>query len=121
MTARGIPFTKENAKGNGKKGGETSKRLPFDKRMQEWLQEELKDKSGKGTGVSVEEALRLSLLKQGLKGNVAATKEVFNRAYGQSKQSVVLSGDDESPAIKVALERRKEITKRLMKSLKLDK
>ena len=117
MTARGIPFTKENAKGNGKKGGETSKRLPFDKRMQEWLQEEIK----KGSGITIEEAARNALLRQVLKGNIPAIKELFNRAYGQSKQSVVLSGDDESPAIKVALERRKEITKRLMKSLKLDK
>ena len=113
------PFNKNDNRAS--EAGKKSKRLPFDKRMQEWLQEELKDKSGKGTGVSVEEALRLSLLKQGLKGNVAATKEVFNRAYGQSKLPVALSGDDESPAIKVALERRKEITKRLMKSLKLDK
>ena len=113
----GVKFTKENAKEKGRKGGQKSKRIPFDKRTQEWFAKEIKE----GSGVSNEEALRAAIFKQGLKGNVQAAKELWNRAYGQAKQSVALSGDDESPAIKVALERRKDITKRLMKSLKLDK
>ncbi len=89
MTKERPKFTSEQAS----KAGSKSKRIPFDKRMQEWLQEFDED------GVTVEEALRKALVKYGKKGNVKAIEVAFDRAYGNAKQSVDLKhrGEVKSP------------------------
>ena len=51
---------------DGSKGGSKSKRKPFDKRMQEWLQQIVDD--GKGNEMSVEDLFRKTLLEMGKAG-----------------------------------------------------
>ena len=63
------------------KGGQNSKRRAFDKQMQEWLEEEISE----GTGLTANEAMFKGLLKQAMKGNPAAAKELWDRAFGKSK------------------------------------
>lgn len=68
------------------KGGQNSKRKPLDQRMQDWLEEELvKGNPDKGT---IDDALRQALIKYGLKGNIPAIKEIYDRAYGRAPQHV---------------------------------
>lgn len=84
--------------------GKKSKRKSFDKRMREWMEspvvetimqsaagQEVLDKLGINSG-SVEDTFRFALLMHGLKGNVPAIKESFNRAYGEAIKRINLKG-----------------------------
>jgi hypothetical protein len=51
------------------------------------------DKSGKEYKVAIAEAL----LKEALKGNVAAIKEIGDRIDGKAKQAIEMTGTDKEP------------------------
>lgn len=51
------------------------------------------DKNGKEYKVAIAEAL----LKEALKGNVAAIKEIGDRLDGKAKQAIEMTGEDKEP------------------------
>ncbi len=95
MGSNDTSFNKENAAENGKKGGEISKRPPFDERVQAIL-EAIKTEDNPNN-LSNEELLTQKLVELGLGGSVQAVKEVFNRAFGNAKQSIDHSISKEAP------------------------
>jgi len=87
-------FNKDNAAIFGAKGGKISKRKSQDKRVQEFLENELTKINAKGKviplGTNREELLYQALFKSGLKGKTEASRELFDRAYGKARQSMDL-------------------------------
>lgn len=85
------------------RGGTKSKRKPFDERMKDFLNDFIDEKDpDKGT---IEDALRKALIKYGLKGNIQAIREIFDRTYGKAKQDISLDSNGE---IKIILDHKKE-------------
>jgi transcriptional regulator with AAA-type ATPase domain len=79
---RGNGFEKDRARAIA--GGKKSKRKGIEQRMQEFLQESIKD----GDKRTREDILRDALLKFALKGNVRAIEILMDRAYGKAKQTI---------------------------------
>ncbi|MCK5614918.1 hypothetical protein KAR91_74335, partial [Candidatus Pacearchaeota archaeon] len=115
MPGKGTPFNSTT----GRAGGKKSKRKPFDTRVQDFLQKFTK-KNGKNTKITYEDALLSMLMQESMKGNITAIREMFNRGYGQPKQPVAISGDEDSIPVQVTLQHRKEVTKQLKKRFNLD-
>jgi len=112
------PYTKGDPRAVA--GGKKSKRKSFDKRMQEWLESKIKAKIENSTEeITVEEAMRQILFREANKGNVNAIKEVFDRAYGKSRQVIALGQDEDAAPVGVNISdiRAKQISERITKKL----
>ncbi len=92
-TGNGFDKDRRRAIDSGKK----SKRIALDKTLANWLESKLskellanKDfsKLNLPKNSTVEESLLTALFIQGLKGNVNATRLIFDRAYGKPKEFI---------------------------------
>ena len=88
-------FDSERAREAGRKG----KKKGIDTRMREFLDQAIQD----GDTRTREDILREALFKFAIKGNVRAVTELFDRAYGKSKQNLELTGEDGGPVESVTL------------------
>jgi len=99
MPGPGKPFTSITAIEAGKKGGPKGKRKSHDQVMREWLQLTIKElkypiisKLAQQLKISedstIDDLFRFSLLTNGMKGNVRAITEAFNRGFGRGKMEV---------------------------------
>jgi len=74
--------------------------------LKKMLQEIVKDKTGKpmeinGIKMSYQQAVTLGLLNSGVKGNVLAIQEIFNRVDGKQGAGLNLGEDNEIDEIKI--------------------
>ena len=95
---------KNNFKDNperARKSGLMKRGKTFDRRMREWMESELKP------GVTIEDAMRKALMSQSVRGNVAAIRESFDRAFGKARERIDVKAEI-SPIAKAILEMRRD-------------
>ena len=110
-------FTKETAKEKGRLGGQKSKRKPLDQKVQEFVNQEIK----KGTGVTYLDAFFRAMANQAVKGNTQAFKELMDRGFGRSKQTIAISGSLEHDVVDSPLSQFQAIQRKIERLEKQNK
>ncbi len=105
------PFTKNDNRAS--EAGKSSKRKPFDIKIRELLEEEMK--SGKDLNEVYFKVLSRIAIKEGSNSEkIMAIRDIWNRAYGNAKSSVDISGQLQSQEIEVTQEEKARILKEFM-------